>query len=86
MFGIPNPLDLATDWFSDGANDVWVKLLDKVKDNPELVIIPTLVVAGALVVTAGSPAYSVAYMATAGALDAAEGREFGHVITGGILQ
>ncbi len=85
MFGIPNPLDLASDWFSDGASEVWEKLIAKIEEKPELIIIPVIVASSALVLLAGSPAYSAAYAATAGVTDAAEGKEFGHSITGGIL-
>ncbi len=85
MFGIPNPLDVASDWFSSGASDVWEKLLDRVVEQPELVVIPVIVASTALVLLAGSPAYSAAYAATAGALDAAEEKEFGHVLTGGLF-
>ncbi len=86
MFGIPNPLDVASDWLSDSSADIVGKMVEKAKERPELIVIPVVVVAAALVVVAGSPAYSMAYAATAGAIDAAEEREFGHVVTGGILQ
>ncbi len=85
MFGIPNPLDIVSDYFSDGAADVSEKIIQKAIERPELVIIPVLIVSAALVVAGGSPAYSMAYAATAGAMDAAEEKEFGHVLTGGIF-
>ena len=85
MFGIPNPLYVASDWFSSGASDVWGKMIDAVVDRPELVVIPVLIVAGALVGTAVPTAYSTAYAITAGAKDAAEEEEFGHALTGGLF-
>lgn len=75
----------AGDVAADALRDVLGQIYQKAIDNPEIIIVPAAVLAGAGLAIGAGTGYGTAYSVTAGALDAAQDRQEGFILPGGIL-
>lgn len=66
MFGIPNPLDIASDFFSEGAADILDDIYSNVKEHPETIIVPVVAVLGTVTAAFFLKAASEVYGAEVG--------------------